>query len=76
MVTEGMGFAERRAAKKGLRPGEFLVDAENIGNIQRQGYYGADGIDIGYAASWIGDGFCVRKLDGPDLDKDMGFERE
>jgi len=47
---------------KGLQEDEFLVDESNIDNIRRQGYFGADGIQPGYAAKYIGDGFCVRKL--------------
>ena len=57
-----------------LKEGEFLVDAENIGNIQRRGYFGADGIQIGYAASYCGDGFVVRKPEGFDTENEQDFE--
>lgn len=37
----------------------FDVDKDNIGNIQRKGYYGKDGIKEGYKAAYCGDGFEV-----------------
>jgi hypothetical protein len=62
----------------------FDVDEENIRNIQRRGYYGKDGIDIGYKAAYCDDGFEVitqedfnrayNKLEPNDMEQD-GFER-
>ncbi len=38
----------------------FDVDDDNIGNIRKRGYFGKDGIDIGYKACYNGDdGFIV-----------------
>lgn len=38
----------------------FDVDDDNIGNIRKHGYFGKDGIDIGYKACYNGDdGFIV-----------------
>lgn len=74
MMMEGLSFKEKRALKEKehlLESGEFLVTSGNISNIQRQGYYGKDGLEVGYAAKWIGDGYCVRSLDEPNLDRDL-----
>lgn len=41
----------------------FDVDKENIGNIQRKGYFGKDGIQEGFKAAYCGDGFEVLSKD-------------
>lgn len=57
----------------------FLVDAQNIENIKKRGYYGKDGIQEGYYAAAISDGFEV--ISDKDYNEvygieDMGEERE
>lgn len=51
----------------------FDVDEENIENIKRRGYLGKDGIDIGYKAAYISDGFEV--ITKEEYNKVYGIEQ-
>lgn len=74
MVVNGLTTEQRSKLEKYLKEDEFLVDESNIDNIRNRGYFG-NGIQIGDAAMYIGDGYAVRRIELPEQNMGYNFER-
>lgn len=74
MMVNGLTTEQRNKLKKYLQEDEFLVDESNIDNIRRRGYFG-ESVQVGDAATYIGDGFVVRRINTYEQDTNYNIER-